>query len=75
MRWLLSNLVAPFLTGFCIGLIFGFGLYLLDVGGLWSLVNASQAKASLLLELFRLSCAFGILSIATHYGIGLVSEG
>ena len=75
MRGMLLNVVVPFLTGFCVGLTFGLGLYLLDVGGLWSLVNSSDASADLLFELIRFACAFGILSIATHYGMGLVSDG
>ena len=75
MRGMLLNVVVPFLTGFCVGLTFGLGLYLLDVGGLWSLVNSSDARADLLFELIRFACAFGILSIATHYGMGLVPDG
>jgi len=75
MRGLLLNVVLPFLTGFCVGLTFGLGLYLLDIGGLWSLVNGSATRAHLLLELIRFACAFGVLWIATHCGIGLVSEG
>ena len=75
MRGVLLNVVVPFLTGFSVGLSFGLGLYVLDIGGLWSLVNGSEARADLLVELIRFACAFGILSIATHYGMGLVSDG
>ena len=74
MRKLATHLIFPFLTGFCFGVVLCLGIYLLNVGGIRSLVNASGSHTSLLLELIRFSCAIGFLSIATYFGMGLAAD-
>ena len=74
MSKVVTNLIIPFLTGSCLGMVLCFGLYLMDVGGLRGLVVSSQAGADLVVELIRFAGAFGILSVATHFGLGLVVD-
>ena len=74
MSKVVTNLIIPFLTGSCLGMVLCFGLYLMDVGGLHSLVVSSQAGADLVVELIRFAGAFGVLSVATHFGLGLVVD-
>ena len=74
MSKVVTNLIIPFLTGSCLGMVLCFGLYLMDVGGLRSLVVSSQAGVDLVVELMRFAGAFGVLSVATHFGLGLVVD-
>jgi len=74
MSKVVTNLIIPFLTGSCLGMVLCFGLYLMDVGDLRGLVVSSQAGADLVAELIRFAGAFGVLSVATHFGLGLVVD-
>jgi len=74
MSKVVTNLIIPFLTGSCLGMVLCFGLYLMDVGGLRGLVVSSQAGFDLVVELIRFAGAFGVLSVATHFGLGLVVD-
>lgn len=74
MRKMATHLLFPFLTGFCFGIVLCLGIYLLNVAGIRSLVDAPGIRTELLLEIIRFSCAIGFLSIATYFGMGLAGE-
>jgi len=74
MSKVVTNLIIPFLTGFCLGMVLCFGLYLMDVGGLRGLLASSHAGVDLTIELIRFAGAFGVMSVATHFGVGLVVD-
>ena len=66
------HVIAPFVIGFGLGVAFCTGLCILDVGGIWSLADAADAKLDLALEFAWFASLFGILSCATHHAMGLV---
>jgi hypothetical protein len=74
MRKLATHLIFPFLTGFCFGMVLCLGIYLLNIAGIRSLVEAAGFRTDLLLEMIRFSCAIGFLSIATYFGMRLVGD-
>lgn len=69
-----TDLVVPFFIGFALGIVFCLGLYLMDVGGIRTLALAADVGSNLIIELLRFSVAFGIASVVTCFGLGLVAD-
>jgi len=64
LRSLLFHIAAPFATGAALGSIFMCSIYLLDIGGMRSMLAASGGSI-FDLGLIPVACAFGSLAIGT----------
>ena len=64
LKFLLSHILIPFATGAALGSVFMCSIYLLDIGGMRSML-ASNGGGIFELGLIPVACAFGSLAIGT----------